>query len=108
MNPPYYNQTGASGYISIRYIDTRYPEDVRTIEYIDATSGWAYIDLKSGSKSATATSTWQLAFNRYNVQTNTAIGSTAGLQPTGFMMPAISQLSRNSNQPLYSMIRSLH
>ena len=80
----YYNQLGASGYISIRYIDTRYPDVVRTIENIDATNGWAYLDLKSGVATNSAIQSWQLAFNRYNVQTNTGIGSVVGLQPTGF------------------------
>ncbi|USA45891.1 HmuY family protein [Acinetobacter sp. C26M] len=80
----YYNQSGTSGYISIRYIDTRYPDVVKTIENVDATNGWAYLDLKSGVATNSATQPWQLAFNRYNVQTNTGIGSTIGLQPTGF------------------------
>ena len=78
-----YYQGSTSGYISLRYINTANPEDVKTLT-VDASKGWAYVDLNNGTISDKNTATWQLAFNRYNVQQNSSIGSTIASQPIGF------------------------
>lgn len=78
----YYRGT-ASGFVTLRFINTSHPEDVK--EYsVDASQGWVYIDLGSISSSTDAQANWQIAFNRYNVQLNTGIGSTVASQPLGF------------------------
>ncbi|MFC3172010.1 HmuY family protein [Acinetobacter vivianii] len=77
-----YYQGTTSGYISIRYINTQLPHDVTLT--IDATQGWNYVDLITGTTSKNTTGQWQLAFNRYNVQLNQGIGSMVASQPAGF------------------------
>lgn len=78
-----YYQGTTSGYVSIRYIDTRYPNDVKTLT-VDATKGWNYVDLVSGTTTTDTQAKWQLAFNRYYVQVNQNIGSAVASQPEGF------------------------
>ncbi|WAU72334.1 HmuY family protein [Acinetobacter sp. TR11] len=78
-----YYQGTTSGYISIRYINTQLPHDVKTLT-IDATQGWNYVDLSTGTTTKGANAKWQLAFNRYNVQLNQGIGSMVTSQPAGF------------------------
>lgn len=78
-----YYQGSTSGYISIRYINTQLPHDVKTLT-IDATQGWNYVDLITGTTSKNATGQWQLGFNRYNVQLNQGMGSMVASQPAGF------------------------
>ena len=78
-----YYQGSTSGYVSLRYINTANPEDVRTL-IVDASKGWAYVDLNTGTISDKSTGSWQLAFNRYNVQQNAQVGSVVASQPTGF------------------------
>lgn len=78
-----YYQGSTSGYISIRYINTQQPYDIKTLT-IDATQGWNYVDLTTGMSSKNATGPWQLAFNRYNVQQNQGVGSMIASQPAGF------------------------
>lgn len=78
----YYKGT-ASGYITLRYINTATPNDVKELQ-IDSTNGWNYIDLNTGVQSIHSTNTWQIAFNRYNVQVNKNAGSNVVNQPSGF------------------------
>lgn len=78
----YYQGTN-SAYISIRYINTLYPNDVKTIT-VDATQGWRYIDLAIDQSSDQKQGNWQFAFNRYNVKLNSNIGATVAAQPAGF------------------------
>ena len=79
----YYKGT-ASGNITVRYINTLTPDaDVKVLS-VDATQGWAYVDLKTGTVSNSKDSNWQIAFNRYSVQLNTGIGSQVASQPAGF------------------------
>lgn len=78
-----YYQGTTSGYISIRYINTQLPHDVKTLT-IDATQGWNYVDLSTGTSTKDVNGKWQLAFNRYNVQLNQGIGSMVASQPAGF------------------------
>ncbi|QER38838.1 hypothetical protein F2A31_03635 [Acinetobacter suaedae] len=78
-----YYQGTTSGYISIRYINTQYPNDVKTLT-VDATKGWNYVDLVSGTTTKDTQAKWQLAFNRYYVQVNQNIGSAVASQPEGF------------------------
>ncbi|XID75894.1 HmuY family protein [Alkanindiges sp. WGS2144] len=88
-----YYQGTTSGYMEIRYIDTRNPEDVRTAT-VDARNGWVYFDLKNKTRiDVPKDSNWQVAFNRYNIKLNNGTVGTSGkvgsytddtLQPTGF------------------------
>lgn len=79
----YYKGT-ASGYITLRYINTATPNDIREMQ-IDSTNGWNYIDLNTGVQSSHSTNTWQIAFNRYNVKVNKdTAGSSVANQPSGF------------------------
>ena len=78
-----YYQGTASGFVGLRYNNTLAPNDVKTLT-VDSSKGWAYVDLNTGTVSSTATGTWQIAFNRYNVQLNTNIGATVKSQPVGF------------------------
>ncbi len=88
-----YYQGTTSGYVTIRYIDTRYPDDVKTATF-DARNGWVYIDLKNKtSVDVPSGSNWQIAVNRYNVKLNSGNIGTGGkvgsytdqtLQPNGF------------------------
>ena len=78
-----YYQGATSGYISIRYINTLSPNDVKTMT-VDATQGWSYVDLATGQLSNKKEGNWQFALNRYNVQLNTNIGATIASQPAGF------------------------
>ena len=78
-----YYQGTASGHISLRHIDTNQPTNIKTMT-VDATTGWNYVNLQQGTVSKSRDSTWQIAFNRYNVEVNSTVGSVAALQPEGF------------------------
>ncbi len=85
----YYGGDGGttSGYVTLQWIDRAQPGVIRTAT-VDARSGWAYFDLGSGTTSS-ETGTWQLAFNRYNVKTNSGVsgsgtvGAFVGSTPAG-------------------------
>ena len=77
----YYNNTGASGYPTLRWIDTALPNQVRT-QTISAASNddWVYFDLKAG-KPTTKEGTWHVGFKRSDVILNggdSAMGSNQG------------------------------
>lgn len=94
-----YYQGTTSGFISIRYINTSAPDDVKTLT-LDASQGWNYVDLNTGTSSKTATGNWQIAFNRYNVQINNNIGAAVASQPNGFYTPegqVITEKFKDSN-----------
>ncbi|MDO5624367.1 MAG: HmuY family protein [Pseudomonadota bacterium] len=63
----------ASGWPSIRWVNTANPAVVNTAS-LDATAGWVYFDLSTGTVSSEA-GNWHIAFNRYNVKLN---GGTSG------------------------------
>ncbi len=77
----YYKGT-ASGNITLRYLNTL-DSNVKTLS-VDATKGWAYVNLITGQVSSNSSGTWQIAFNRYNVQLNSDIGAAVASQPVGF------------------------
>ena len=78
----YYKGT-SSGHMSLRYINTAQPNDIKTIT-VDATNGWNYVNLADQTTSNNSQSNWHIAFNRYNVQVNSQLGSTIALQPEGY------------------------
>ena len=78
-----YYQGTASGHITLRYINTNKATDIKTIN-VDASKGWSYVNLSTGTVSPTREGTWHIAFNRYNVEVNNAVGSTIANQPDGF------------------------
>ncbi|MBE0405978.1 HmuY family protein [Psychrobacter sp. AOP22-C1-22] len=78
----YYNDTGASGYPTIRWIDTALPNKVKT-NTIDASNNdnWVYFDLKTGQSSTDKNSIWQVGFKRNDVILNggdSAVDSNKG------------------------------
>lgn len=78
-----YYRGASSGFVTLRYIDTRQPNDVRELT-VDASKGWVYVDLSTASSSTENKGNWQIAFDRYNVQLNSGIGSMVASQPAGF------------------------
>lgn len=77
----YYDNTGASGYPTLRWIDTALPNQVQT-QQINASSNddWIYFDLKAG-KPTTKDGTWHIGFKRSDVILNggdSAIGINKG------------------------------
>lgn len=78
-----YYQGTTSGHISLRYINTAAPSEIKTIS-VDASKGWSYVDLNTGTSSSSRDGKWQLAFNRYSVELNEGFGSTIASQPAGF------------------------
>lgn len=86
----YYGGAGGttSGYPSFRYVDRSAPGVVKT-GTVDASTDWVYYDLAANAVS-TATGTWHIAFNRYNVKLNggqSGSGTVAGFlgkTPAGF------------------------
>ena len=78
----YYNDTGASGYPTLRWIDTALPNKIQT-RTIDASNNdnWVYFDLTTGKSSSDKNSTWQIGFKRNDVVLNggdSAIGTKKG------------------------------
>lgn len=78
----YYNEAGASGYPTIRWIDTALPSKVQT-KTINAANNdnWVYFDLKTGQSSSDRNSAWQIGFKRNDVILNggdSAIGANKG------------------------------
>lgn len=78
-----YYQGTSSGYIQLRYINTAQPQDIRELT-VNASQGWNYIDLANGSVNNHVEGNWHLAFNRYNVQLKSGVGSSVANQPSGF------------------------
>lgn len=85
----YYGGAGGTtgGHVSLQWVDRAQPGDIRKAT-VDATAGWTYFDLVSGTTSTEA-GTWHLAFNRYNVKSNSGIsgagtvGAFVGSTPSG-------------------------
>jgi hypothetical protein len=78
----YYKGT-TSGHIGLRYVNTNQPSDLKEL-VVDATQGWNYVNLATETVSKDRNSQWQIAFNRYNVEVNSNVGSSIALQPEGF------------------------
>lgn len=76
----YGSPTGtASGWPTVRWIDTADPANVKTVS-LDTTAGWVYLNLDSGT-TVTAGGAWHVAFSRYNIMLNggaSGSGSVAG------------------------------
>ena len=95
----YYGGAGGttSGHVSLQWIDRAEPGNIRRAT-VDATAGWAYFDLASGATTS-QTGTWQLAFNRYNVKTNSGVSGTGtvgafvGSTPSGLYDAAGSPIA---------------
>ena len=66
----YYNNTGVSGYPTLRWIDTALPNQVHE-KQINASSNdeWVYFDLKAG-ETTTKDGTWHVGFKRNSVILN--------------------------------------
>lgn len=87
----YYGGAGGttSGYPSFRWVDRSAPAVVRTASVNASGSDWVYYDLAAGEVSS-ASGTWHIAFNRYNVKLNggeSGSGTVAGYlskTPSGF------------------------
>ena len=78
----YYDDAGASGYPTIRWIDTALPNNVQT-KTINASNNdsWVYFDLKTGQSSSDKNSVWHVGFKRNDVILNggdSASGSNKG------------------------------
>lgn len=77
-----------SGYPSFRFVDRNAPGTVHTAQ-VNASADWVYYDLVNRAVT-TATGTWHIAFNRYNVKLNggeSGTGTVAGFvgrTPAGF------------------------
>ncbi len=75
-----------SGHPSFRWLDRRTPDAVREAS-VDATQGWVYFDLITGTTSSES-GTWHIAFNRYRVKLNGGasgsgnVGGVVGLTNT--------------------------
>lgn len=93
----YGGDTGAtSGYPSLRWVNvgelTADPDTaVVNSATLDATAGWVYFNLSTAATVADPeNNTWHLAFNRYNVKTNSGISGAGSVgtfhaqQPDGF------------------------
>jgi len=67
----YYNNTGASGYPTIRWIDTALPNNVQT-KTIDASNNdnWVYFDLTTGQSHNNKDGVWHIGFKRNHVILN--------------------------------------
>lgn len=87
----YYNDAGASGHPTIRWIDTALPNKVQT-KTIDASNNdnWVYFDLKTGQSSTNKDSNWQIGFKRNNIilnggdSGNGKVGGYLAATPAGY------------------------
>lgn len=106
----YYDNTGRSGYPTIRYIDTAMPNQVKT-QTINASSAtdWVYVNLATGETFTSPTAgNWQIAFNRMNVKLNGGdsgtgkVGGYLAKTPTGFYdtnnQPIIAKFITDNSQ----------
>ncbi|MCA3187588.1 MULTISPECIES: HmuY family protein [unclassified Cupriavidus] len=103
----YYGGAGGttSGYPSFRFVDRSAPATVYTAT-VNASADWVYYDLVNRTET-TATGTWHIAFNRYNVKLNggeSGTGTVAGFlgkTPAGFYdasnKPVASAFTRTTN-----------
>lgn len=111
----YYSATGASGYPTIRWIDTALPTQVHT-QTINASNNndWVYFDLKTGQPT-TQNGPWQIGFKRNYVILNGGnsatgvnkgkVGGYLAKTPTGYydnkgVLIASKFMTDNSNATL--------
>ncbi|MDO4230908.1 MAG: HmuY family protein [Lautropia sp.] len=95
----YGGDTGTvSGHPSFRWVDRANPGAAPRTATVDATKGWVYFDLVSGTPSSES-GTWHIAFNRYQVRVNGGVsgsgkgGSVVGVTPS-------SLYSDNGSKPV--------
>ncbi len=87
----YYNDGGASGYPTLRWIDTALPNKVQT-QTINASNNdnWIYFDLATGKSTTDKSTTWQVGFKRNSVILNggdsgtSKVGGFLAATPTGY------------------------
>lgn len=87
----YYNDAGASGYPTIRWIDTALPNNVQT-KTIDASNNdnWVYFDLTTGQSRSDKDGIWHIGFKRNHVILNGGdsgkgkVGGYLAATPTGY------------------------
>ncbi|MNV48486.1 hypothetical protein D3C71_1403930 [compost metagenome] len=72
-----------SGHPSFRWVDRSAPTVERTATVNASGSDWVYYDLAAGAQSS-ASGTWHIAFNRYNVKLNGGESNPAG-KVAGFL-----------------------
>ena len=82
----YYNDSGASGYPTVRWIDTALPNKIRT-QTINASNNdnWVYFDLATGQSTTNKNSVWQVGFKRNSVILN---GGDSGTSKVGGFLAA--------------------
>ena len=99
----YGSPTGtASGWPTVRWIDTADPANVKTVT-LDATAGWVYLNLDSGT-AVGAGDAWHVAFSRYNMKLN---GGTSGSGTVaGFVGKTPAGLYDSDGKPVYSAFQA--
>lgn len=102
----YYNQAGTSGNVTLRWIDTSMPTQVKSKTFAATSSSeWVYVDLATGEVSSKE-GNWQVALKRTNVKLNggdSGSGSAAGFlakKPAGFYdangKPVVEKFAANN------------
>ncbi|WP_066741771.1 HmuY family protein [Cupriavidus sp. D384] len=100
----YYGGTGGttSGYPSFRFVDRSAPGNVYTAQ-VNASADWVYYDLINRTET-TASGTWHIAFNRYNVKLNGGESGTGTV--AGFLGKTPAGFYDGSNKPVASAFTS--
>ena len=80
----YYNEGGASGYPTVRWIDTALPNQVQT-QTIDASNNdnWVYFNLTTGKTTTDKNAIWHVGFKRNDVVLNS--GDSGSAKVGGFL-----------------------
>ena len=87
----YYNEGGASGYPTVRWIDTALPNKVQT-QTLNATNNdnWIYLNLATGQSTTNKNDVWHVGFKRNSVILNggdsgsSKVGGFLAATPTGY------------------------
>ena len=102
----YYSDAGASGHLTVRWIDTALPNKVRT-QTINASNNdnWVYFDLKTGKATTDEKGSWQVGFNRNSVILNggdsgdSNVGGYLAATPAGYYT---KPNKNNKSEPIVS------
>jgi hypothetical protein len=105
----YYSSEGASGHISIRYLNLDETSGEIEIDYINASSydDFVYIDLTADNKNdaiVSETDTWHISLKRYNVQLGDNVAAALGdsqdefYDEEGLPIPATFNAANAANQ----------
>lgn len=100
----YYGGAGGttSGYPSFRFVDRSAPGTVYTAS-VNASADWVYYDLVNRAVT-TASGTWHIAFNRYNIKLNGGESGTGTV--AGFVGKTPAGFYDASNKPVASAFTS--